>query len=108
MDYHGNVNWEIYLRWWTGKLIPNLPPKCVIVMDNASYHSVRRDDFVWPPGVTPSKANKGVLSDYLMHCGIDFDEKLKKKELYSLVKGHFEDSASEALRQHLGPDQHIL
>ncbi len=34
----GNVNSEIFLTWVTPELLPQLPQKCVIVMDNASFH----------------------------------------------------------------------
>ena len=34
----GKVNSEIFLTWVTQELLPQLPPKSVIVMDNASFH----------------------------------------------------------------------
>jgi transposase len=34
----GNVNSEVFSTWVTQELLPKLPPKCVIVMDNASFH----------------------------------------------------------------------
>jgi transposase len=34
----GNVNSQIFLKWVTQKLLPQLPQKSVIVMDNASFH----------------------------------------------------------------------
>lgn len=34
----GNVNSNIFLAWITQELLPLLPEKCVIVMDNASFH----------------------------------------------------------------------
>jgi len=40
-DYHKEMNAVNFTKWLTEKLIPNLPPKSAIVMDNASYHSVR-------------------------------------------------------------------
>jgi transposase len=34
----GNVNSNIFYNWVTQDLLPKLPPECVIVMDNASFH----------------------------------------------------------------------
>ncbi|CAH1953736.1 unnamed protein product [Acanthoscelides obtectus] len=39
-DYHGDMNGDISLKWVKEKLVPNLEEPCLIVMDNASYHSV--------------------------------------------------------------------
>ena len=37
-----NVNWRVIYDWCKYKLIPSLKTKCVIVMDNASFHQNRR------------------------------------------------------------------
>lgn len=42
-DYHDEMNSTNYEKWLREKLIPNLPAKSVIVVDNASYHSVLLD-----------------------------------------------------------------
>ena len=42
-DYHGEMNHKIMVRWLEDKLIPNLPPKCVLVVDNAAYHNAPVD-----------------------------------------------------------------
>jgi transposase len=42
-DYHGQMNWMIFEKWFSEKLLPNIPEKSLIVMDNASYHSVLSD-----------------------------------------------------------------
>ena len=42
-DYHGDMNSELFEKWFREKLVPRLPPNAVIVMDNASYHSVQID-----------------------------------------------------------------
>lgn len=40
-DSHDEMNGEIFENWFQNTLIKNLPPneRCVIVIDNASYHS---------------------------------------------------------------------
>ena len=39
-DYHGQMNQELFTKWFKEKLLPNIPPKSLIIMDNASYHNV--------------------------------------------------------------------
>ena len=40
-DYHSEMNGQIFEQWVEEQLVPSLPPESVIVMDNASYHSVQ-------------------------------------------------------------------
>ena len=39
-DYHGQMNGEIFNKWFSEKLLPNIPPKSIIIFDNASYHNI--------------------------------------------------------------------
>ena len=39
-DYHGQMNQELFTKWFMEKLLPNIPQKSLIIMDNASYHNV--------------------------------------------------------------------
>ena len=36
--FDGNINTEVFTSWVKQDLLPRLPPKCVIVMDNATFH----------------------------------------------------------------------
>ena len=38
-DYHNEMNTTHFMDWFTSKLLPNCPPKSVIVLDNAKYHN---------------------------------------------------------------------
>jgi transposase len=38
-DYHGQVNAELFKKWFSEKLLPNIPEKSIIIMDNAAYHN---------------------------------------------------------------------
>ncbi len=38
-DYHGQMNQELFTKWFTEKLLPNIPKNSLIIMDNASYHN---------------------------------------------------------------------
>ncbi|KAJ3625054.1 hypothetical protein MTP99_018624 [Tenebrio molitor] len=40
-DYHADMNWTNFEKWTTDHLIPNLPPRSVLVIDNASYHNTK-------------------------------------------------------------------
>ena len=42
-DYHGQMDGTNFEKWYTKKLLPNVQPNSIIVMDNASYHSVQTD-----------------------------------------------------------------
>jgi len=39
-DYHGQMTWEIFKKWFVEKLLPNIPKNSLIIMDNASYHNI--------------------------------------------------------------------
>jgi len=39
-DYHGQMNQELFTKWFRERLLPNIPPKSLIIMDNAAYHNV--------------------------------------------------------------------
>lgn len=44
-DYHSHMNYIIILKDWFIQMLNNLEEPSVIVMDNASYHSVLVDNF---------------------------------------------------------------
>lgn len=63
-DYHGEMNAENYSKWVATQLVPNLPSRSVIVVDNASYHSKNVD---LPPN---SNTKKDVIQEWLSKKGI--------------------------------------
>ena len=38
-DYHNNMSADLFKKWISEKLLPNLESKTIIAMDNAQYHS---------------------------------------------------------------------
>ena len=38
-DYHEDMTADLFEKWFSEQLLPNIPPNSVIVLDNASYHS---------------------------------------------------------------------
>ena len=67
-DYHEDMNGNVFERWFEERLLPNLPPRSVIIMDNAKYHSRIYDK-------TPTMGNrKQELVDFLKAKGVAVPE----------------------------------
>ncbi len=69
-DYHKSMNGEIYMKWLKNRLLPSFAAvfpgkRMCLVLDNASYHHVRGDDYI-----TPSSMNKTQIFSKLMQFGI--------------------------------------
>jgi len=47
-DYHGQMNFENFRRWFMDCLLPHIPKSSLIIMDNASYHNVYVDGEFYP------------------------------------------------------------
>ena len=81
-DYHGEMNGELFQKWVEETLLPALPRESVVVMDNASYHSVQE-----PGSRAPTTATvKADMQEWLRGKGVSFDPALTKKELYTIVQ----------------------
>lgn len=42
-DYHGQMNGDLFQKWFVEKLLPHIPNASLIIMDNASYHNILSD-----------------------------------------------------------------
>lgn len=81
-DYHGQMNSQNFDKWIAEKLLPNLPEKSVIVMDNAPYHCIQNNK-------PPSKyALKKDMELWLSSNKIPFNETMRKSELMNLINQH--------------------
>lgn len=89
-DYHHNMNSQNFNKWLVQKLIPNLGKPSVVVMDNASYHTVRKNK---PPTTVNLKAD---IQKWLNENNIPFEEYLYKSELLCLVDKYKPDPIYEA------------
>ena len=67
-------------NWYKIKLLPNLQPNSVVVMDNASYHCVQVDR---PP---TSGSRKADIQEWLRRNDVPFSENARKGECVALVK----------------------
>ncbi len=80
-DYHGQMNWENFSRWFTKQLLPNIPENSLIMMDNAKYHNVQEcGEF---SGANPTKNE---LREWLSAKKIPWGSDMLKAELYDLCK----------------------
>lgn len=81
-DYHTEMNGLIFEDWVKTQLVPNIPANSTIVMDNATYHSVREEGSSPPTSAT----KKADMQSWLRHNDIPFDTKCTKVQLYDLIK----------------------
>jgi transposase len=61
-DYHGQMNWDLFKKWFTEMLLPNIPEHSLIVMDNAPYHNILSEHS--PPTAQSSKKK---IKEWLEH-----------------------------------------
>lgn len=52
-DYHGQMNWNLFSKWFSEMLLPNIPESSLIIMDNVSYHNILSEHS--PPTASCSK-----------------------------------------------------
>lgn len=81
-DYHGQMNAENFQKWISEMLLPNLPEKSVVVLDNASYHCVQTNKHP-----TKYSTNKDMKS-WLERNNVEFRENMRKCELFTLIQLH--------------------
>ncbi len=80
-DYHGQMNWDNFSKWFETRLLPNIPLNSLIILDNAKYHNVFAVNAF--PVPTTRKEN---LCDWLEKNNIPWAKDMLKPELYELCK----------------------
>ncbi|XP_049768015.1 uncharacterized protein LOC126101394 [Schistocerca cancellata] len=73
-DYHEEMCAETFEKWFQD-VLPWLQENAVIVLDNALYHSRRKEK------VLNANSNKHEISEWLKSKNIDFEDCILKKEL---------------------------
>ena len=92
------MNSEKFIGLLRGKLIPNLPPKSVIVIDNASYHSVQEDKC---PTQASRKADMQTwLTKHNVACMVQRHAKVELLELCRTHRPLPTYVVDETLKQH--------
>lgn len=79
-DYHAEMDAARFQKWFVEQLLPNIKPRSVIVMDNASYHSAQVEK------VPSSSSRKADIQCWLKSKSIPFSDDCLKSELLQLVK----------------------
>lgn len=80
-DYHGQMNWDLFKKWFEEMLLPNIPKNSLIIMDNASYHNTLSEHS--PP--TPQCSKKKIV-DWLERNRIYCRADCLKPELVEIIK----------------------
>jgi hypothetical protein len=82
-DYHGQMNFENFCKWFVESLLPGIPESSLIVMDNAPYHNVYVEGTFYPT----SSTKKVELSEWLQqnHPTL-YEESMLKPELLQLCR----------------------
>jgi hypothetical protein len=81
-DYHNMFNAQHFQEWWTEQLLPNLPPRCVIVIDRASFHLVPSEQII------PQALRKAELREWLTHKNIPWKNHWLKARLVEEVNNN--------------------
>jgi len=80
VSINNEIKSEIFENWLITKLLPQLPSKSIVVLDNAPTHSRQINK---PP---VQNSNKNSIKDWLKTNNINFNNNLNKQELLKLVK----------------------
>ena len=96
------MNHENFMRWVENQLLPNLPKKCALIVDNASYHNVQVSK---SPSLTTRKAD---MVAWLAEKHIPYESNATKPELYELIKRHKPDHIRYKLDAKLEEHGHIV
>ena len=79
-DYHDEMTAEHFEDWFASKLLPNVQPNSLVVMDNASYHSRHLEPL-------PVKSwTKKRMIEWLQAKGIGFPPKARKDAIYQIIR----------------------
>jgi transposase len=82
-DYHGQMNFENFRKWFVESLLPRIPASSLIVMDNAPYHNVYVEGTFYPT----SSTKKVELIDWLQqNHPAAYEESMLKPELLQLCR----------------------
>ena len=66
-DYHGQMDGELFHKWFTDKLLANIPSNSMIIMDNATYHKTLTDDSLPTPACSEEEV-RNLLKPNKISC----------------------------------------
>lgn len=80
-DYHGQMDWSNFSKWFSDQLLPNIHKNSIIILDNARYHNVLADD-----AFPTSKHTKEQLRVWLTRNDLPWSNDMLKPELFEVCK----------------------
>ena len=79
-DYHSEMTAAVFRNWFTGQFLPYIEPHSIIIMDNASIHSIIVDK------APSSNTKKADIMSWLSNKNIPHTSSQTRAELLQLVK----------------------
>jgi len=79
-DYHGQMNQTIFTKWFEEKLLPNIPARSLIIMDNAAYHNI-----LSPVSAPTPSCKKEKIRSWLEKNNFPVKEDCLKAELVDIL-----------------------
>lgn len=80
VDYHEEMNSEVFEGWFFEVLLKSIPAGSTIIMDNAPYHSRIANK------APTSGSRKSEMIEWLTARNVIFTPDMRKPELYNLIK----------------------
>jgi len=80
-DYHGQMNHELFTKWFIEQLLLNIPNNSLIIMDNASIHNTLSKH-----SAPSASSKKDDISAWLKQNGIPVQDDCLKAELVEILK----------------------
>ena len=81
-DYYGQMNAVNFEKWIREKLLPNVPPNSVIVMEDIPYHGVESNK---PPSKYSTRKD---MIQWLAGNNVPYTKTMRRHELSTLVQQH--------------------
>ncbi|MEA1959856.1 MAG: transposase [Bacillota bacterium] len=79
-DYHGQMNRTMFTKWFEEKLLPDIPARSLIIMDNAAYHNV-----LSPVSAPTPSCKKEKIRSWLEKNNFPVKEDCLKAELVDIL-----------------------
>jgi transposase len=79
-DFHQPFNHHVFQTWFQEQFLPNLPERCLLVLDRCPFHLVGKDP------VIPKQMSKAELQEWLTREGWPWEEKWLKPRLVEEVE----------------------
>lgn len=79
-DYHQQFNHHVFQKWFQEQLLPNIPERCLIVMDRCPFHMVGKDSII------PKQMRKVELQEWLTSNKFNWEENWLKPRLIEEVE----------------------